>query len=61
MIILWALVYNIRIACYIKPKITMDDEAFYGSYIQSQKCGKVGTKATLDETYIMYGIYYIIL
>lgn len=41
------------IACHIKPTIAIDNEVFYGSYTLSQRCGKFGTQATMDETYLM--------
>ncbi|CAO3703713.1 unnamed protein product [Rhizopus stolonifer] len=40
-------------ACHIKPTITIDNEVFYGSYTLSQKYGKFGTQATMDETYLI--------
>ncbi|KAG0745536.1 hypothetical protein G6F57_003438 [Rhizopus arrhizus] len=39
--------------CHIKPSITIEDEVFYGSCILSQRCGKIGTQATMDETYLI--------
>ncbi|KAI9250754.1 hypothetical protein BY458DRAFT_444543 [Sporodiniella umbellata] len=37
----------------VRPSITVEDEVFYGSYATSQKCGKIGTQAIMDETYLI--------
>lgn len=41
------------IACLIRSSIESDEEVFSGSYVVSQKCGKNGSQATIDETFLM--------
>ncbi|KAI8368986.1 hypothetical protein BD560DRAFT_304388, partial [Blakeslea trispora] len=40
-------------ACLIRSSVEVNDQVFSGSYAVSQKCGKHGSQANLDETYIL--------
>jgi hypothetical protein len=41
------------IACLVRSSIELNDQVFSGSYAVSQKCGKHGSQANTDETYIL--------
>ncbi|CEP16549.1 hypothetical protein [Parasitella parasitica] len=40
-------------SCLLRSSIQLNDQLFEGSFAVSQKCGKNGSQANLDETYIL--------
>ncbi|KAF1804010.1 hypothetical protein FB192DRAFT_1279406 [Mucor lusitanicus] len=40
-------------ACLLRSSMELNDQLFEGSFAVSQKCGKNGSQANLDETYIL--------
>lgn len=41
------------LACLLRSSIELNNQVFSGSYATSQKCGKHGSQANIDETYIL--------